>query len=73
MGVDDALEAAGCKPGDEVRIVGRAFEYEGADTYEDEPEAEPETEEPQTDITDADGMLDASDASEASADLSRKR
>ena len=69
MGVDDALEAAGCKPGDEVRIVGRAFEYEGADTYEDEPEAEPETEEPQTDITAADGMLDASDASEASADL----
>ena len=30
MGVDDALEAAGCRPGDEVRIVGRAFSYEGA-------------------------------------------
>ncbi len=36
MGVDDALEKAGCRAGDEVRIVGRAFEYEGADDFEDE-------------------------------------
>ena len=31
MGVDAALEEAGCRPGDEVRIVGRAFTYEGAE------------------------------------------
>ena len=31
IGVDDALEAAGCKRGDEVRITGYAFAYEGAD------------------------------------------
>ncbi|MBM6756964.1 GTPase ObgE [Collinsella tanakaei] len=31
IGVDDALEAAGCKRGDEVRITGYSFAYEGAD------------------------------------------
>ncbi|MBM6952251.1 GTPase ObgE [Enorma phocaeensis] len=36
MGVDDALMAAGCRAGDEVRIVGRAFEFEGADELEDD-------------------------------------
>lgn len=36
MGVDDALEAAGCKAGDEVRIVETAFDYEGAEEFEDE-------------------------------------
>ena len=36
MGVDDALEKAGCRPGDEVRIVGRAFTFEGAEEYLDE-------------------------------------
>ena len=30
IGVDDALEAAGCKRGDEVRITGYAFAYDGA-------------------------------------------
>ena len=38
MGVDDALEKAGCRPGDEVRIVGRAFTFEGAEEYLDETE-----------------------------------
>ena len=33
MGVDDALEQAGCRAGDEVRIVGRAFAYEGAEEF----------------------------------------
>ena len=33
MGVDDALEAAGCRAGDEVRIVGRAFSFEGAEEF----------------------------------------
>lgn len=38
MGVDKALEEAGCKAGDEVRIVGRAFTYEGAEDFRDELE-----------------------------------
>ena len=37
MGVDEQLELAGCKPGDEVRIMGYAFDYEGVDD-EDEDE-----------------------------------
>ncbi|MBQ9954868.1 MAG: GTPase ObgE [Eggerthellaceae bacterium] len=39
MGVDDALRKAGALDGDEIRIVGRAFEYESAnrvsEIYED--------------------------------------
>ncbi len=35
MGVDDALQAAGCRAGDEIRIVGRAFSFEGA--HDDPP------------------------------------
>ena len=41
MGVDDALEKAGCRAGDEVRICQRAFDFEGAEDfseYEDELE-----------------------------------
>ena len=34
MGVDDTLDRAGCKPGDEVRIQGYAFDYEGANDDE---------------------------------------
>ena len=36
MGIDDALEIAGCKAGDEVRIMGIAFNYEGTDELDDE-------------------------------------
>ena len=43
MGVDDALAAAGCRAGDEVRVLGRAFTFDGepeedpyADLYESE-------------------------------------
>ena len=36
LGVDMALEKAGCRMGDEVRICGRAFDYEGADDCEDD-------------------------------------
>ena len=37
IGVDDALEKAGCRAGDEVRITGYSFAYEGAlDDFEDE-------------------------------------
>ena len=35
LGVDAALEAAGACDGDEIRIVGRAFEYESARQRED--------------------------------------
>ena len=35
-GVDDALEKAGCRMGDEVRILGYAFDYEGAEDLEDD-------------------------------------
>ena len=43
MGVDDALEKAGCRAGDEVRICQRAFDFEGAEDfseYEEELEDE---------------------------------
>ena len=35
MGVEKALEKAGAVDGDEIRIVGRAFEYEGPNASED--------------------------------------
>ena len=35
IGVDDALEKAGCRAGDEVRIAGFAFAYEGADDFDE--------------------------------------
>lgn len=57
MGVDDALEAAGCRAGDEVRIVGRAFDYEGAEEFDDGEELIVET--------DAEGAAAPEDAGEA--------
>ena len=38
IGLDDALAKAGCEPGDEVRIMGYAFDYEGRDEAGDEAE-----------------------------------
>ncbi|MBQ9058168.1 MAG: GTPase ObgE [Atopobiaceae bacterium] len=35
MGIDDALTRAGCKAGDEVRISGYAFDFQGASEEED--------------------------------------
>ena len=35
LGVEQALERAGAVDGDEIRIVGRAFEFESARTAED--------------------------------------
>ena len=35
LGVEKALERAGAVDGDEIRIVGRAFEFESARTAED--------------------------------------
>ncbi|MBE6469489.1 MAG: GTPase ObgE [Coriobacteriaceae bacterium] len=40
VGLDDALAKAGCAPGDEVRIMGFAFEFEGAEELQEEPAAE---------------------------------
>ena len=39
LGVEKALEAAGACDGDEIRIVGRAFEFESSHTHEDMFEA----------------------------------
>lgn len=36
MGVDDALAKAGCRTGDEVRILGYAFNFEGFDDENDD-------------------------------------
>ena len=45
MGVDDALEKAGCRAGDEVRICQRAFDFEGAEDFSEyEEELEGTTE-----------------------------
>ena len=38
MGVDDALIKAGCKNGDEVRILGYAFDFEGIEDDDAEDE-----------------------------------
>ena len=35
LGVDDALRKAGALDGDEIRIVGRSFEYESANSVVD--------------------------------------
>ena len=35
MGVDDALNKAGAVDGDEIRIVGRSFEFESANRASD--------------------------------------
>ncbi len=39
LGVDKALENAGCRAGDEVRIMGYSFSFEGAHELEDETDA----------------------------------
>ena len=35
MGVDKALEEAGARDGDEIRILGYAFDFESALTHDD--------------------------------------
>ena len=40
IGLDDALSKAGCLPGDEVRIMGYAFDFQGAEDLADEDEPE---------------------------------
>ncbi len=36
MGVDSALHSAGARSGDEIRILGRSFEYEGSEWEDDD-------------------------------------
>ena len=62
MGVDDALEKAGCRAGDEVRICQRAFDFEGAEDFSDyEDELEDGSEDVAVELVDvADDSLELS-------------
>lgn len=63
VGLDDALAKAGCVPGDEVRIMGFAFEFEGAEELAEEPGGP--VEEPE-ELPDADDLiLDADEGADA--------
>ena len=70
MGVDDALEKAGCHAGDEVRICQRAFDFEGA---EDFSEYEDELEDAGVEVIDvaAEGadVVDATEGSEGTTEV----
>lgn len=58
MGVDDALAKAGCRNGDEVRILGYAFDFEGMDDDEDFEDDVPV----EALVYDADGDAELTDA-----------
>ena len=64
MGVDDALQKAGCRAGDEVRICQRAFDFEGAEDFSEfEDELEDGSEDLVVEVVDvADDSLEAVDA-----------
>ena len=64
MGVDDALEKAGCRAGDEVRICQRAFDFEGA---EDFSEFEEELEDAGEDV--AVEVFDVTDAADEGVEV----
>ena len=75
MGVDDALEKAGCRAGDEVRICQRAFDFEGAEDFSEYEELEDAGEDVAVeaiDVADAadEGVkvVDATDAADAAGD-----
>ena len=70
MGLDDALAKAGCKNGDEVRILGYSFDYDGFDDEDEFAElsdsddqilSEFEDADPSGDMFDIDLAGDASD------------
>ena len=67
MGVDDALQKAGCRAGDEVRICQRAFDFEGAEDFSEfEDELEDGSEDVAVEVVDvADDSLEAADAVDA--------
>ena len=58
MGVEKALDAAGARTGDEVRILGRAFSYLSAKWDGDDEEREPVVYEVRPEDFDGDDMLD---------------
>ena len=74
MGVDDALEKAGCRAGDEVRICQRAFDFEGAEDFSEfEEELEDAGEDVAVEVFDVDDaadegveVVDAADAADDS-------
>ena len=72
MGVDDALEKAGCRAGDEVRICQRAFDFEGAEDFSEYEELEDAGEDVAVealDVTDApDEGVEVVDAADAADD-----
>ena len=72
MGVDDALEKAGCRAGDEVRICQRAFDFEGAEDFSEYEELEDAGEDVAVeaiDVTDAaDEGVEVVDAVDAADD-----
>ena len=70
MGVDDALAKAGCRNGDEVRILGYAFNFEGIDDGPDDDDAEEFSSElfevvEVEDMSDVDAESDDEEGSEA--------
>ena len=72
MGVDDALEKAGCRAGDEVRICQRAFDFEGAEDFSEYEELEDAGEDVAVEVIDvadaADEGVEVVDAADAAGD-----
>jgi len=72
MGVDDALEKAGCRAGDEVRICQRAFDFEGAEDFSEYDELEDADEDVAVEAIDvadaADESVEVVDAADAADD-----
>ena len=72
MGVDDALEKAGCRAGDEVRICQRAFDFEGAEDFSEYEELEDAGEDVAVEAIDvadaADEGVEVVDAADAAGD-----
>ena len=70
MGVDDALEKAGCRAGDEVRICQRAFDFEGAEDFSEYEEDLEEADVEVIDVADvADDGVEIVDAAEVADDV----
>ena len=70
MGVDDALEKAGCRAGDEVRICQRAFDFEGAEVFSEYEEDLEDADVEVIDVADAaDDGVEIVDAAEVADDV----
>ncbi|MCH3943240.1 MAG: GTPase ObgE [Atopobiaceae bacterium] len=68
IGLDDALAKAGCRPGDEVRILGYAFSYEGEqedDAYQELSDRDATVIEDADDARAADEILTVGDVAAA--------